>query len=275
MLVANDAVGLRLAQSQSEGIWRIHDHPDPEAIDALFRQFSLLGIPTPAMPEQISGREAAALAASAAAAAQRFANQRGRGTHTFAPRVLRSLKQAMYRDRSGVHSGLATEHYAHFTSPIRRYPDLINHRSLLRLIGASDDPPSSDDLADVANHVNEVERELQRLERRADRIAIAHLLHRTLHAGEAMGDTGDGVWAGEVTGLIGAGLFVRFGDVYEGFVPARTLSPAERYELDEHGLAMEGTRSGHRIRLGDAIRVYVDRVDRAAGKIDLRPVAPR
>jgi ribonuclease R len=90
-----------------------------------------------------------------------------------------------------------------------------------------------------------------------------------------MGDDGSGRWRGEINGLIGAGMFVRFGKVFEGFVPARTLSPDERYELDELGLAMVGTRSGHRFRLGDPIEVFVDKVDRATGKVDLRRLAPQ
>lgn len=278
MLVANDAVGMRLAQSSSPGIWRVHDHPDPMSIVALFRTFEQLGVPTPPLPETFTGREAAALAASAAKHAQRYAERSRRGRVTFAPRVLRALQQAEYRARTGPHSGLATEHYAHFTSPIRRYPDLVNHRSLLRLLGQDDGEPAADDLPAIAEHVSIVERDLQRLERRADKITLAYLLHRWMHArgDEAgrMGDEGAGRWRGEVNGLVGGGMFVRFGKVFEGFVPARTLSPDERYELDELGLAMVGMRSGHRFRLGDPIDVFVDKVDRASGKIDLRPLPP-
>ncbi|MCB0879984.1 MAG: RNB domain-containing ribonuclease [Thermoleophilia bacterium] len=274
MLVANDAVGQRLAQAGAPGIWRIHDHPDPAAIEALMRTFEQLGVPTPPLPESFGGADAAQLASEAAKRAQRYAESARRGRVTFAPRVLRALQQAVYRARSGPHSGLATHSYAHFTSPIRRYPDLVNHRSLLQLIGASDEPVASDDIAEIAQHVSAVERELQQLERRADKITLAYLLHRRLHTGTDAGDDGTGRWAGEVNGLIAAGMFVRFGGVYEGFVPARTISPDERYQLDDMGLAMVGTRSGHRWRLGDQIVVYVDRVDRSTGKVDLRLVPP-
>jgi ribonuclease R len=271
MLVANDAVGLRLAQASAPGIWRVHDHPDPQSIEALFRTFEQLGVPTPPLPDAFGGAEAAQLASEAAKRAQRYAETSRRGRVTFAPRVLRALQQADYRARSGPHSGLATHSYAHFTSPIRRYPDLVNHRSLLQLLGLSDEPVAVDDLGEVARHVSAVERELQKLERRADKVTLAYLLHRRLHGGEGMGDDGrSGHWRGEVNGLIAAGMFVRFGGVFEGFVPARTLSPDERYQLDDLGLAMVGTRSGHRFRLGDPIDVHVDRVDRSSGKVDLR-----
>jgi ribonuclease R len=222
------------------------------------------------LPDEFGGKQAARIAAAAAKMAQQYADTARRGRRTFAPRVLRALQRAEYRASSGPHSGLATEHYAHFTSPIRRYPELVVHRSLLTLLGLYDGPVAADGIGAIAEHVSTVEREHQQLERRAERIALAYLLHRRLHAGEALGDDGDGIWSGEVTGMVGGGLFVRFGDVFEGFVPARTLAPDERYELDEHGLAMVGTKSGHPIRIGDAIEVYVDKVDRSTGRIDLR-----
>jgi ribonuclease R len=270
MLVANDAVGLRLAQAQAPGIWRIHEHPDPASILALVKTFEALGVPTPPIPDSFAGAEAARLAAEAATRAGRYAETARRGRSTFVPRVLRALKQAEYRARTGPHSGLATMHYAHFTSPIRRYPDLVNHRSLLTLLGLYDGPTAADDLPEIAEHVSDTERDLQRLERRADKIALAYLLYRRLHAGDDGGDDGNGRWRGEVNGLIAAGMFIRFGGVFEGFLPARVLSPDERYQLDDLGLAMVGSRSGHRFRLGDAVDVYVDRVDRATGKVDLR-----
>ncbi len=270
MLVANDAVGLRLAQAQAPGIWRVHDHPDPQAVVAMLKTFEQLGVPTPPIPESFADAEGAKLAAEAAKRAGRYAETARRGRVTFVPRVLRALKQAEYRAKTGPHSGLATMHYAHFTSPIRRYPDLVNHRSLLHLLGLYDGATADEDLPALAEHVSSTERDLQKLERRADKITLAYLLYRRLHGGDDGGDDGQGRWRGEVNGLIGAGMFIRFGGVFEGFLPARVLSPDERYQLDELGLAMVGSRSGHRFRLGDAIDVYVDRVDRATGKVDLR-----
>lgn len=275
MLVANDAVGARLAQAQAPGMWRVHDHPEAESIRAMVKTFEQLGVPTPPLPDDFGGTEAARIAAAAAKLAQDYAEKAGRGRRSFAPRVLRALQRAEYRARTGPHSGLATEHYAHFTSPIRRYPDLVVHRSLLQLLGIGTDAPASGDITTIASHVSSVERELQQLERRADRIAISYLLHRRMHSGQPMGDTGDGTWSGEVVGMIAHGLFVRFGDVFEGFVPARTLAPDERYELDDFGLALVGTKSGHQIRLGDPIDVYVDKVDRSTGKVDLRRTGHR
>jgi ribonuclease R len=270
MLLANDAVGARLAEAKAEGMWRIHDHPEPEAIDSLFRTFEKLGVPTPPVPDNLSGTQAAALASKAAESARSYAESTGRGRISYAPRVLRALQKAEYRAEPGPHSGLATSNYAHFTSPIRRYPDLVNHRSLLALLGLTSGEAATEELTTVATEVSATERELQKLERTSSNIALAYLLHRRMFAGELTGDDGEGSFVGEVVGLIGAGLFVRFADVFDGFVPARSLAPNERYELDDDGLAMIGSSSKHRIRLGDPIEVYVDGVDRAKGRIELR-----
>lgn len=274
MLLANNAVGERLARANAPAIFRVHDHPDPLAIEHLVEMFERLGVPTPALPEQFSGAQAARLAAEIARMAQRYSEQRGRGRLTFPPRVLRALQQAQYRAHTGVHSGLATEDYLHFTSPIRRYPDLVNHRSLLALIGASHDAASTIDLETVAEHVSFTERASMQVERSANDIVLAHLLHRRLYVD---GDPGseasdDGSWKGEVIGVIKSGAFVRFGKVFDGFLPARTLAPDERYELDDHGIALVSTSSGKRLQLGDPVDVYVHKINRAAGKVELRRV---
>lgn len=273
MLLANEAVGSRLARSEVEGLWRIHAHPEPASIIALVAQLDELGVPTPPLPDHMTGRDAARMAGEIVRVARRYSTSSGRGRAAFAPRILRALQQATYEAHAGVHSGLATADYAHFTSPIRRYADLVNHRSLLRLIGASDEPPVPVGVDAVALHVSSTERASVVTERRADAIARAHLLYNQLFGASAHLEGAPGnAWSGEVTGLIAAGAFVRFADVHEGFLPARTIDPEQRYMLDDAGVALVGSRSGHRLRLGDCIDVYVAGVDRAAGKVELRRV---
>ena len=132
-------------------------------------------------------------------------------------------------------------------------------------LGLSDDP-EPDDLPYLAEHASERERDAAKLEYLADDICLAWLLERRLF------ELGwDERWAGEVTGLIGSGLFVRFGEVFEGFLPARRL-PGEYFELNPLGTALVGRRSGMRYRLGDAIRVEVEAIDRVEGKVEVRPV---
>jgi ribonuclease R len=80
----------------------------------------------------------------------------------------------------------------------------------------------------------------------------------------------DEPWDGEITGLIGSGLFARFGGVYEGFLPARKL-PGEFFELNALGTALQGRRSGRSYRLGDSIEVRVESIARAEGKVELAP----
>jgi ribonuclease R len=184
--------------------------------------------------------------------------------------VLRSLKQAHYADRNLGHAGLGSPAYAHFTSPIRRYPDLVAHRGLLSAIGAGEETPRADGLAEVGAHCSERERDATRTERDADSVCAAFLLERELF------ERGPGArFEGEVSGVVGAGAFVRFGgalaDVYEGFLPARRIGGRERYELDQTETMLIGSRGGGAIRLGDPASITVDRVDAPRARVDLLP----
>jgi ribonuclease R len=176
--------------------------------------------------------------------------------------VLRALKQARYNPANLGHAGLASQAYCHFTSPIRRYPDLVVHRALLHELGFGD-ARVSDDLAELAEHTSAREREAAQVEYLADDICLAWLLEdRLLERGW------DEPWEGEITGVIGSGVFVRFGEVFEGLLPARRLL-GEFYELNELGTALVGRRSGRRYRLGDAIAVRVEGIAKHEGKVEL------
>jgi ribonuclease R len=181
--------------------------------------------------------------------------------------VLRSLKQARYNPTNLGHSGLASPAYAHFTSPIRRYPDLVVHRSLLRQLGLADDPLPPD-LESLAEYTSEREREAARIEYLADEICLAWLLERRLYE-EGWATT----WPGEITGLINSGLFCRFGEVFEGFLPARRLR-GEFFELNTVGTKLAGRTTGRTYRLGDPIEVRVESIARSEGKVDLSLAVP-
>ena len=185
--------------------------------------------------------------------------------------MLRSLKQAQYSERNSGHAGLGSAAYCHFTSPIRRYPDLVVHRALLATLGEGEQAPSASEAREAAWRCSERERESMRIERRADDICAAFLLERELR------ERGVEVeFEGEVSGLIRAGAFVGFGgelgDVYEGFLPARRLGGSERFELNESETALVGQDSKRELRLGDPISVQVSGVEAARGRADLEPV---
>jgi ribonuclease R len=187
-----------------------------------------------------------------------------RGREAYPTLVLRALKQARYDPRNLGHSGLASRAYCHFTSPIRRYPDLVCHRALLRELGQGDDP-LLDDLPEAAEHCSVRERLAADVEFRADDICLAWLLEQVLF------ERGwDEIFDGEITGLIGSGLFVRFGEVFEGMLPARRLE-GDYFELNPLGTALVGRRTQRTFRLGDGIAVRVESIRREEGKVELSP----
>jgi ribonuclease R len=268
MILTNEQVAELLAARRAPAIYRVHPQPDPPRIERLLEQLAALGIPTPPLGQGLSPRGAGQVAAEASRLALREARRRGHGREAYISLVLRSLKQASYSERNSGHAGLGSDAYTHFTSPIRRYPDLVVHRALLAALGEGEEAPSLRTCRDAAANASARERESAKLERGADDVCAAHLLEREL------GQRGlDAVFEGEVSGVIRAGAFVAFGgelgDVYEGMLPARTL-PGERYELDRAEVALVGRGEGGRaIRLGDPVTVRVTGVDPARGRSDL------
>jgi ribonuclease R len=120
-----------------------------------------------------------------------------------------------------------------------------------------------DDLPELAVHASERERAAAQVEYLADELCLAWLLDAELF--EAGWDS---VFDGEIIGVIGSGLFVRFGEVFEGFLPARLL-PDEYYEMTPLGTALEGRRTRRRFRLGDPIEVRVEEIRKTEGKVSL------
>jgi ribonuclease R len=266
MILANEAVAGLLAGRRREALYRVHERPDPQAVTFLLAKLVDLEVPTPSAParDRLSPSEAARLASRTSDRVTEYVQQSGRGREAFPPLVLRALKQARYDPRNLGHSGLASTAYCHFTSPIRRYPDLVCHRALLRELGAADDPPAAD-LGELAEHTSARERAAAALEYRADDICLAWLLEARLF------ELGwEAEFEGEITGAIGSGLFVRFDEVFEGYIPARRLH-GEYFELNELGTALVGRRSGRAYRLGDPIAVRVAEIRKAEGKVELAP----
>ncbi len=264
MILANEAVAEFLSTRRRDSLYRVHEEPEPQAVELMLAKLTDLEVPTPPVPrrETMAPSDAARLAAQASERVTEYVRKAKRGEEAFPALVLRALKQAHYDSRNLGHSGLASTAYTHFTSPIRRYPDLVVHRALLRELGQGDEPGPTD-LGALAEHTSEQERAATQIEYQADEICAAWLLERTLF------ERGwEEPFSGEVTGMIGSGLFIRFGEVFEGYLPARRLE-GDYYELNDLGTALVGRRGGRRYRLGDEVDVKVEDIRRSEGKIEL------
>jgi ribonuclease R len=266
MIATNEQVARLLDAQSVPSLYRVHERPDGESALRLVEQLASLDVATPPVGEHLTPSQAAEVIAACSRSVARHVERTGRGRTALTFLILRALKQAYYSPRNLGHAGLGLTHYAHFTSPIRRYPDLVAHRALLSAVGAGDDQPRAADLEEEGAWSSARERDAMAIERLADRVARAFLLERELFE---LGT--DQEFDGEVTGLIGAGAFVRFGDGHEGLLPVRRLG-GDWWELNEEGTMLTGERTGETIRLGDPVRVRVERVDTARGRVDLVPV---
>jgi ribonuclease R len=273
MIAANEQVARILDERGAPALFRVHERPDAPAVERLIGQLASLEVPTPPVPRgAMSPQQAADLVGEASQLVERHVAARGgRGRRALTRLVLRALKQAYYDPRNLGHAGLQSPRYCHFTSPIRRYPDLICHRSLLAVVGGGEVPPERGGLGAAGTWTSERERQAMVIERDADDVARCFLLERTI---SALGR--ETVFGGEVVGLVGAGAFIQFGPeetgrMFEGMLPVRQLR-SEWWELNELQTMLIGTRSGRTIRLGDTVRIQVGSIDAPRGRVDLLPV---
>ncbi len=267
MIAANEAVAALLESRRLPALYRVHEPPDPPRVERLVEQLAALDVPTPPVPDPMTAQRAGEAISAAARLVDAEVRRRGHGRTAFTSLVLRSLKQAHYQPANVGHFGLRSPRYCHFTSPIRRYPDLICHRALLAALGAGEDAPRASDMAAAGEWCSLRERDAMSIERSADNIARAFLLESSLFQRGWQTE-----WPGEVTGVIGAGAFVAF-DGFEGLLPVRRLR-GDWWELDELDTRLIGGDSGRQIRLGDPVVVQVEKVDAPHGRVDLSPFQP-
>jgi ribonuclease R len=267
MITANEQVAKFLLDHKIPALYRVHERPDAPAVARLIDQLHSLGVPTPAVPKgHLTPQQAADVVGEASVLVSDWVARTGHGGRALTSLVLRSLKQAYYDHRNLGHAGLASPAYCHFTSPIRRYPDLICHRALLSAI-AGEPAPEASWVNAAGPWTSTRERDAMTIERDADDVARCFLLERALFSAER-----DAVFDGEIVGLIGAGAFVAFGDGlrYEGMLPVRRLH-GDWWELNEQATILVGTRHGGAMRLGDPVQVRVGRIDAPRGRVDLLP----
>jgi ribonuclease R len=256
MLLANRCVGEEGARRAAGVLFRVHEPPSSRKLTDLDAMLKGLGLPRPGNLAEPAQALQALLAVPLDPAHRRLVHRL----------VLRSLARARYLERDLGHFGLATHEYCHFTSPIRRYPDLHNHRRVREWIRGR--PSSAWDpvkVAALAVQCSATEQNATDAEREAIRVKSLRFIEGRL--GEQA--------SGMITGLVSQGLFVELDDVpVDGFVRL-SLYLDDQFDLDASGVRMVGRRSRRRFSLGDAVRVTIARVDIPARECDLALEEPR
>lgn len=260
MIAANEAVAGLLEDRHLPALYRVHERPDAARIARLADQLESLDVAVPALSDVLSPAQALDAVGDISRVVAPL-NRIG-----LSSLVLRALKQAYYSPANAGHAGLRSARYCHFTSPIRRYPDLVVHRSLLAALGAGEQAPDRQGLEELGSWCSQRERDAMSIERKADDIARAFVLERALFESGWQQE-----FRGEVTGVIGAGAFVAFGAGFEGMLPVRRLR-GDWWQLNELETTLVGTKSPRGIRIGDEVVVQVTKVDTARGRVDLSPV---
>jgi ribonuclease R len=266
MISANERVATLLNEREIPTLYRVHERPEPEAVKRLVAQLYSLGVATPPVPDTMSPSQAADIVAECSVLVDQHVRRSGHGRQAFTALILRTLKQAHYSPHNVGHAGLQSPRYCHFTSPIRRYPDIVAHRALLSAVGGGEEAPRANSLDEAGEWTSARERDAMKIERDADAVARCFLLAREFYEGHGY----EREYDGEVTGVIGAGAFVAFGDGHEGLLPVRRLR-GDWWELNEEGTILIGERTGATIRLGDPVRVRVRSIDAPRGRVDLDP----
>ncbi|MBF0633947.1 MAG: ribonuclease R, partial [Nitrospinae bacterium] len=250
MLSANKAVAGTFLKRKYPAIYRVHDNPDPEKVKAFGEFAKAFGIHVKAGESLSSARMGAIIE-----------EVRGKPEEKLITRILlRSMKQARYSDENIGHFGLAFVHYTHFTSPIRRYPDLIVHRLLKDLVNDKRrESHWKPILPEIAASTSKTERTAEEAEREAVK------LRQTQYMADKIGEVYDGM----ISGVTSFGFFVEFIDPpVEGLVRVATLTD-DYYIFDERGHALNGDRTRKRFRLGDMVKVKVESVSIERRRVDL------
>jgi ribonuclease R len=252
MILANVAVAQALQEARVPTLYRVHGQPEEEKLERLASTLTALGIEA-RIPKTVTTRDLQAIARRVGSAPERAFVE---------SLVIRAMPQALYQPTNIGHFGLALTHYAHFTSPIRRYPDLIVHRTLKALIGAAGG--SAVRYENV--QLSALGESTSRLEKRADEADryVSNFLKCT-YLKERIGQTFQGL----ITTVVEFGCFVQILDVaVDGLLHIDNLRDDD-YVMEDNGHAWRGRRSGRRLRTGAHVRVMVTAVNPIEGLIDL------
>jgi len=254
MIAANEAVARHLTEKDFPTLYRVHEGPDQDALETLAPFLLSLGYRLPEKKETIAPLEIQRLLESA----------RGKPEERVVNRVLlRSMKQAIYQPENIGHFGLASKCYTHFTSPIRRYPDLIVHRVLDRVMNDDKLKPNAREdllryLQQAGEHTSGRERHAMDAEREMVDLKKAQFMQNRI--GEE--------FTGFINSLANFGFFVELDDYFiEGLVKLSSLTDDD-YDYYEKEYVIKGRRYGKKFRLGDNVRVRVARINAFRSEID-------
>lgn len=248
MLSANICAARFLEKKSQPGLYRVHEGPTQEKLQDLRRFLNEMGLKMPGHRDPVPADYAHIL---------RVVQDRP-DAHMIQTILLRSMSQAIYSPENKGHFGLAYEAYAHFTSPIRRYPDLLIHRAIKKILSKKYSSLDENLLIRAGEHCSMTER-------RADDATSEAIDWLKC---EFMTDKVGKVFSGVISGVTSFGIFVELKDIYvEGLIHISNL-PSDYYQFDPIKHLLQGSRSGRRYRLGDAIEVKVARVDLDKREID-------
>jgi ribonuclease R len=248
MLAANEAVASHFDHLKIPFVRRIHPAPEPRKLEAFVLFARTLDYKLPRRPSRFDLQRV--LDASAKTSER----------HAVHYATLRSLKQATYSPEQDEHFALASDQYCHFTSPIRRYPDLTVHRELGQWLEKDRVRTDVKELRNIADHCSKTERRAESAEREAVKLRLLSYLS------DRIGLILDAV----ITGVAEYGFFAQGKEFpAEGLVHVSSLGD-DYYQYDADGHLLEGRRHGQRYRLGDEVRVEVVRVDLNRRQLDLR-----
>ena len=248
MIAANEAVAHFMEEKGFPFIYRIHEPPKKEAIDEFRRFISHLGYKMKKDSDHSPKEFQRVLSDIRGRPEERVVNQI----------LLRSMKWAKYSAKNLGHFGLASDGYTHFTSPIRRYPDLIVHRLLKRVLSEKDVKIPEELLANKADHLSERERVAMEAEREIlNRYRVRFMKDKT-------GEEFEGI----ISGVAAFGFFVELKDIFVDGLVRMTSLHDDYYQYHEKRYCLVGERTHKTFRIGDEVRVRVDRVDVERRHID-------
>lgn len=251
MLAANETVAKHFNDLKLPFIYRIHEQPKEEKMQRFFDFAAVLGILVKGTKADITPKDLQRVLEQVADKPEEA---------VINTMLLRSMQQARYSEDNYGHYGLAAEYYTHFTSPIRRYPDLIVHRLIRSYAGNISEKLKEkweQDLPDIADHSSRMERRAVETEREVDSMKKAEFM------ADKIGEEYDGI----ISSVTRFGLFVELPNTIEGLIHVNNLKQDYFHFIENH-MALVGERTGMTLKIGQKIKVKVEKADPETREID-------